>query len=167
MTYNDLLQLVEISFLVFVLGCTSVDEVEACRTKQLEFFQMLDANPKNPLYSGKFCNAAGQVISIALFGEDVTSENIWIVSTIESLESLFLGCSFHNNHLLTANDFRKLKLLRNLRHLRLMGAIQLSKEICLAISELSQLEELDVAYGEIDDDGLELLKKMRLKKLVH
>ncbi len=115
---------------------------------------------------GPFCEKSGQLLTINIVGEDLNTTNIRSVSTVESVPCLQLSCCRSKDTPLTADDFRILKQMKNLRRMYLRLAVdELSKEHCQAISELTQLEELEIRHSKNDADGVEILRQMSLKSL--
>ena len=165
MKNNEVCRISAVTFLLFVFGCDYPENMAIYnKHKQMELFQMLDTAPNGPYWC---CNEKGLVDVMILDGTDVNQENIRVVSTIENLRKLILRCCVYSDEPLSVDDFKRLKSLKNLQHLVLYGAVEkLSEEMCQAISELSQLEELTIDYSIIDIKGQKLLENIKSLHLI-
>jgi len=166
MKSDETYRMVVVTFLLFVFGCDHRENKEHMvteRQRQTELLQILGVKPYGLHWR---INDMGLIDMIALSGNTVNHENIRVVSTIESLRVLLLTCCAYNDEPPSIDDFQQLKSLKNLKCLELYGALEeVSEEMCQAISELSQLEELTISYSLIDINGRWVLEKMHLLHL--
>jgi len=153
-----------VAILLLMFGCDQKGNTERMATdrqKQTELLQMLDAQSNEPYWR---YNEMGLIDMMVLSGDAVTHDNIRIVATMESLKELVLACCMHNNEPLSADDFKQLKSLKNLKRLELYGAMEvLSKEMWQTITDLSQLEELVISYVKVPTvaDDFNMLKRLK------
>ena len=112
-------------------------------------------------------NACGEVTRVALFGSHITQTNIYLVSSIPTLEAFCLGCCTNEVNVLDGNSFRAFQQTKKLRKIVIYGGLaELTEDMCKAIASLKQLDVLMVKYCPIDTEGKKYLKTMSWLKSI-
>jgi len=102
---------------------------------------------KRRLSSSVQTNEHGEATRVALFGSHVTQTNIYLVSSIPTIESLCLGCCTNETNNIDEKAFLSLRQANNLTNLEIYGGVPLiTEQMCEAIASLRQLKKLESSF---------------------